>query len=118
MAGALKFAIATVLVLAPLGASSRAATSEAQPTSKSAAPKAVAYKAPRTAFGQPDLMGYWSNSTLTPLSRKPAFGLQPGTEYRSFSGKYSVLQHQRRVHNQLRHVRQCIRQSEPGGSEG
>ena len=74
MAGALKFAIATVLVLAPLGASSRAATSEAQPTSKSAAPKAVAYKAPRTAFGQPDLMGYWSNSTLTPLTRKPAFG--------------------------------------------
>ena len=32
------------------------------------------YQAPRTRFGQPDLMGYWSNSTLTPITRKPGLG--------------------------------------------
>jgi hypothetical protein len=30
---------------------------------------ARAYKAPRTADGQPDLQGYWSNTTYTPLLR-------------------------------------------------
>jgi hypothetical protein len=33
---------------------------------------APAYKAPRTPFGQPDLMGYWSNSSLTPMTRPAA----------------------------------------------
>ena len=27
------------------------------------------YKAPRTVFGQPDIGGYWSNATLTPMTR-------------------------------------------------
>jgi hypothetical protein len=27
------------------------------------------YTAPRTSFGQPDIGGYWSNSTLTPMTR-------------------------------------------------
>jgi len=27
------------------------------------------WKPPRNAFGQPDLSGYWSNATLTPLTR-------------------------------------------------
>ncbi|MBI1340946.1 hypothetical protein GC169_12165 [bacterium] len=31
---------------------------------------AEAYKAPRTSFGQPDIMGYWTNNTLTPLTRR------------------------------------------------
>ncbi|WP_411289007.1 hypothetical protein [Phenylobacterium sp.] len=35
---------------------------------------AAAFKAPRNAFGQPDLSGYWSNSTLTPMARPAAFG--------------------------------------------
>ena len=35
---------------------------------------APAYKAPRTAFGQPDLQGVWSNATITPLERNPALG--------------------------------------------
>lgn len=39
-----------------------------------AQPKAAAYKAPRTAFGQPDIGGYWSNSTLTPLMRPATYG--------------------------------------------
>jgi hypothetical protein len=28
------------------------------------------YKAPLTSFGQPDIGGYWSNATLTPMTRK------------------------------------------------
>ena len=30
---------------------------------------AAAYKAPRNAFGQPDLGGYWTNATLTAQAR-------------------------------------------------
>jgi len=33
-----------------------------------------AYKAPRNAFGQPDLQGFWNNSTLTGLERAASFG--------------------------------------------
>jgi hypothetical protein len=33
-----------------------------------------AYKAPRLAFGQPDLQGYWSNATLTPMARPAKYG--------------------------------------------
>jgi hypothetical protein len=32
------------------------------------------YKAPRTAFGQPDLSGEWTNATLTPQTRNMLFG--------------------------------------------
>ena len=32
------------------------------------------YQAPRTPFGQPDLSGYWQNSTLTPMTRRPGLG--------------------------------------------
>ena len=49
------FTLAMTCSLAPLAAAS-------------AAP-APAYVAPRTASGQPDLGGYWSNSTLTPMTR-------------------------------------------------
>ena len=34
-----------------------------------AKPAASSYKAPRTAFGQPDLQGIWTNATITPLER-------------------------------------------------
>ena len=39
-------------------------------------PAAVAkgYKAPRNAWGQPDLSGNWSNATITPFERDPKFG--------------------------------------------
>jgi hypothetical protein len=39
-------------------------------------PVAVAkgYKAPRNAFGQPDLSGVWSNATITRLERDPKYG--------------------------------------------
>jgi len=60
---ALSLAVATALAasaaLAPLAA---------------AAPPAGAYKAPRTAFGQPDIGGYWSNASLTPMQRDSKLG--------------------------------------------
>ena len=34
----------------------------------------AAYKAPRNAFGQPDLSGNWSNASRTPETRDPALG--------------------------------------------
>ena len=35
---------------------------------------AAGFKTPRTAFGQPDLYGYWSNATLTTEARPAALG--------------------------------------------
>ena len=35
------------------------------------------YKAPRTASGQPDIGGYWSNATLTPMQRDSKLGDRP-----------------------------------------
>jgi hypothetical protein len=58
----------SVLSLAILAAVAIGAAAEAAP------PAGAAYKAPRTSFGQPDLMGYWSNSTLTPIMRRPELG--------------------------------------------
>lgn len=34
----------------------------------------AAYKAPRTAYGHPDLQGTWSNATITPVTRPAKFG--------------------------------------------
>ncbi len=39
-----------------------------------AAKPSATYKAPRNAFGQPDLSGNWSNASLTPMMRPAAFG--------------------------------------------
>jgi hypothetical protein len=39
-----------------------------------AAPRAAPYKAPRTAFGQPDLQGVWTNVTITTLERPAQYG--------------------------------------------
>ena len=36
--------------------------------------KATTYKAPRTAFGTPDLQGTWTNVTVTPLERPAQYG--------------------------------------------
>jgi hypothetical protein len=60
-----------VLLLTAIGVASLGAGSSAQaPDPKgSAAP----YKAPRNAFGQPDLEGTWVNNSLTPLQRPAAW---------------------------------------------
>jgi hypothetical protein len=49
--------VGTALTLAPAGAFA-----------------ADAYKTPRTASGQPDIGGYWSNATLTPMVRDSKLG--------------------------------------------
>jgi hypothetical protein len=43
----------------------------------SAAAPAKAWKRPYNAMGQPDLAGYWSNATLTPLTRNPKISNKP-----------------------------------------
>ena len=52
------------------------AASSAAPARAQTSPTAVAkgYKAPRNAFGQPDLGGVWSNATITRLERDPKYG--------------------------------------------
>ena len=68
MRRALILALGTALCAAPLAAAFAAD-----------APKipAAAYKAPKNAFGQPDLAGFWTNATLTPMTRAPAVGGRP-----------------------------------------
>jgi len=46
----------------------------AKPAAKAATSEAAASPAPRTADGQPDLQGYWTNSTVTPLERPKDLG--------------------------------------------
>ena len=48
----------------------------AAPAAAQTSPAAVAkgYKAPRNAFGQPDLAGVWRNATITRLERDPKYG--------------------------------------------
>jgi hypothetical protein len=48
-------------------AAARPAATAARPPASTAKP----YKAPRTPDGQPDLQGFWSNATYTPLERAP-----------------------------------------------
>jgi hypothetical protein len=47
-----------------------APSAQAQPPASAA----KAYKAPRNAFGQPDLDGQWTNATLTPVARPAQYG--------------------------------------------
>ncbi|MFL5297653.1 MAG: hypothetical protein ACJ798_14835 [Phenylobacterium sp.] len=65
-------ATATVAIAAPAFSADTAA--KAAPAVKAAAASKSSYKAPRLAFGQPDLQGYWSNATLTPMVRPSSFG--------------------------------------------
>jgi hypothetical protein len=53
------------------------AVKEAATVAKAKAEEAVAdkhYKVPRTAYGQPDLEGVWTNVSITPLERPSQFG--------------------------------------------
>jgi hypothetical protein len=68
--GAASVALAVPALAAPAAASGVQLDARGQAIAKAEA----AYKAPRLAFGQPDLQGYWSNATLTPMMRPASFG--------------------------------------------
>lgn len=63
MRRAVILALGTALCAAPMAFAAGSAAAETKAS--------AAYKAPRTSFGQPDLSGVWSNSTLTPMFRSP-----------------------------------------------
>ena len=63
MRSALVFALGTALCTVGAGISASAAEVPAK------ASPAANWKSTRNAMGQPDLSGYWSNATLTPLTR-------------------------------------------------
>jgi hypothetical protein len=67
--------MASRLLIFALAATALAAAA-AGPSIAQTSPAAVAkgYKAPRNAFGQPDLAGVWSNATITRLERDPKYG--------------------------------------------
>jgi hypothetical protein len=70
----LPVAVVVVLLAVTWLASSPAADQQSAATrasASSAASAARAYKAPRTPDGQPDLQGFWSSATYTPLERAP-----------------------------------------------
>src|SRR5207253_724457 len=62
--------VAAVVLLARVPVSGQTPRSSA-PSNASGATKA--YKAPRTAFGQPDFQGVWTNNTATPIERLKEF---------------------------------------------
>ncbi|HEY8616639.1 hypothetical protein [Phenylobacterium sp.] len=59
--------------LAAALAAAALATLAAPPVAAAQAPAASAWKAPRNAWGQPDLQGVWTNATITPLERPAQF---------------------------------------------
>ena len=61
--------LSLALALSVLTAATRVAIAQPSPTDV-----AKGYKAPRNAYGQPDLQGVWTNATITPLERLPVFG--------------------------------------------
>jgi hypothetical protein len=71
MRRALVLALGTALAATSLGWNATAAEPKAKPAAAAASPsgRPANWKPPRNAMGQPDLSGYWSNATLTPLTR-------------------------------------------------
>ena len=70
-AGVLTIAVALMWLTANTTADQQAAGATGKPAAaaRPAASTAKPYKAPRTPDGQPDLGGFWSNATYTPLER-------------------------------------------------
>ena len=68
------FALATLLVVSSVlsGGAQERSTGAA-----SSAGETSGYRAPRTADGQPDLQGYWTNLTYTPFERPRALANKP-----------------------------------------
>src|SRR5688572_29958978 len=69
-AGALTIAVAMMWLTTNTAADQQSGANTAKPAAAAPAkPGAKPYKAPRTPDGQPDLGGFWSNATYTPLQR-------------------------------------------------
>ncbi len=62
-----------VALFAPIYLAGQGLPVAAKPPSSKAAPGSKSRNPPRTADGQPDLQGVWTNSTLTPLERPAEF---------------------------------------------
>jgi hypothetical protein len=60
---------ALLAVIAVIALASRSVAGQAQASRAKPAPAAKKWTAPRTPDGQPDLQGYWTNSTYIPLER-------------------------------------------------
>src|SRR5205085_1647704 len=75
---ALVLAVGTFALLGAAHAST-AATGPAAPGHEAADPtiRQPGWKAPKTSWGHPDFSGYWSNATLTPLTRNPRLSAKP-----------------------------------------
>ena len=58
-----------VLMIAAVSLASAVIAGQSPSAAKPAAPAAKKWTAPRTPDGQPDLQGYWTNSTYVPLER-------------------------------------------------
>jgi hypothetical protein len=71
MRRALILALGTALCTASLAMTSPATTVKAAASAADPSIAPPGWTAPKTAFGQPDLSGYWSNATMTPLTRNP-----------------------------------------------
>ena len=71
MRHALVLALGTALATTGFGLAAFAASPEKAPVAAAASSSVppANWKRPRNAMGQPDLSGYWSNATLTPLTR-------------------------------------------------
>ncbi len=72
--GALLASVALASLAAPALAQDGGAARPAVPAFKDLKPWDPNYKAPRTAFGQPDLQGVWSTASLTTLTRNAQNG--------------------------------------------
>jgi hypothetical protein len=66
----------------------------AAPAAHAAAP--APYRAPHNSFGQPDLEGFWTNATLTPITREGKFGARaaytPGEVRQIEGGQQAALE--------------------------
>ncbi len=61
--------LGSALCIAPI-----ALTGSIQAAAQPKAAAKSAYKAPRNAFGQPDISGFWTNNSMTPIARRANFG--------------------------------------------
>jgi len=66
-------ALGTLLLAGVAAAPLNAAAEEAKAPAKAAAKAEAPWKLTKNAFGQPDMSGFWSNATLTPMTRRPQF---------------------------------------------